>query len=527
MKKLVSIIIIGFLFFNLYSQNHFVKSFDTYTHSIYGMCKINSTTLALTGKANDSASGNWDFILIKTDLNGNILFSKKYNDSLFSDEAYDIISVSDGGFLLTVVSDSIGGAFNPYPEIVRIDSSGNLIWGKKFITSKNSELLSSIECLNGDFAFAGYQDGVLGTEAILLLTNHSGDTLWSRKLGSPGFGTEVFRDILETEDNNLLVLGNTPLGAGAGDLLVAKYTMQGDTIWTRTYGTSGQDYGNSVLKASNGSFYLSGFTYFPSTNKKGSFIIKIDSTGSIIWSTIIGTNYGSTIYKTIELPNKDLLLSGTVKTINGGVSDGLIAITDSLGVLKSAVSYGGLPYEELRDITIMNDSTCISSGSIIDNTISLSKTILVRQNTNNLNSCFGSNILLNDTLVAFQEGHGLSTYENSFQIAPKIFTTVNMQLVDLTICADSALTNFELAPVNDQIRIYPNPFTSQTCVLFSKEMKNSTVKIIDVFGKEIYGIDFTGKQLLIERNTLKEGIYFLQIVDDNKNVVTRKIEVVQ
>lgn len=526
MKKLIQTILICFLFTNLYSQNEFIKSFDSYDHSIHGMCKINSSTYALTGPENDSAFGDWDFILIKADTNGNIIFSKKFIDTLFWDESYDILSVSDGGFLVTVYSDTIGGftAIRRFPEIVRIDSFGNPMWSKKFITNKDSRLSSSIECKNGDFVFGGEQDGIFGTEAIIIRINHFGDTLWSEKIGSPGYGSERINDLIETDDNNLLVIGLTEIGVGSGDIFVAKYNVAGDTLWTRTYGTAGSDYGVSVIQASDGSFYLSGFTNFnPTGTPTGNFIIKIDSIGSIIWSTMIGTNHKFRSYKILELPNKDLLLSGQVATNDGGQSDGLLAITDSLGVFKSAASYGGSAYEELRDVILINDSTCIAAGNIIHQSISHSNAFLIKQNTNNLHSCFGSNILLNDTLVTFQEGHGLSIYSNSFRVVQKYFATVNMPLVDSTLCSNISLNNFELTPMYDEILIYPNPFTSQTSLLFFKEMKNISVKIIDILGKVIMEINFTGKQLIIEKGTMKEGIYFLQIVNENKSIVNRKI----
>lgn len=41
--------------------------------------------------------------------------------------------------------------------------------------------------------------------------------------------------------------------------------------------------------------------------------------------------------------------------------------------------------------------------------------------------------------------------------------------------------------------IFPNPFTYQTTISFSEVQKNSTIKIIDVLGKEIKEINFAGK----------------------------------
>lgn len=73
------------------------------------------------------------------------------------------------------------------------------------------------------------------------------------------------------------------------------------------------------------------------------------------------------------------------------------------------------------------------------------------------------------------------------------------------------------------INISPNPFTFQTNILFNEAQKNSTIKIMDILGKEIKSINFKGKQLTIEKGEMKEGIYFVQVIDENKNVVNKKI----
>lgn len=71
--------------------------------------------------------------------------------------------------------------------------------------------------------------------------------------------------------------------------------------------------------------------------------------------------------------------------------------------------------------------------------------------------------------------------------------------------------------------IAPNPFTSETTITFDEEQKSTTIKIMDVLGKEIYKQHFTGKEFIIERGDFKKGIYFVQVVDANKYVVNKKI----
>jgi len=76
---------------------------------------------------------------------------------------------------------------------------------------------------------------------------------------------------------------------------------------------------------------------------------------------------------------------------------------------------------------------------------------------------------------------------------------------------------------NSGITISPNPFTSETTISFNELQKNTTIKIMDAIGKEIKTINFTGKQLVIEKGEMSKGIYFLQITDEKKNIVNKKI----
>ena len=71
--------------------------------------------------------------------------------------------------------------------------------------------------------------------------------------------------------------------------------------------------------------------------------------------------------------------------------------------------------------------------------------------------------------------------------------------------------------------IEPNPFTSETTITFIEEQKNITIRILDSFGKEIKTFNLTGRQQTIERGEMKTGVYFVQTVDVNKNIITKKL----
>jgi len=71
--------------------------------------------------------------------------------------------------------------------------------------------------------------------------------------------------------------------------------------------------------------------------------------------------------------------------------------------------------------------------------------------------------------------------------------------------------------------VFPNPFTSQTTIVFNKEIKNASLKIFDVVGNEVRNINFSGSQILIEKEDLNKGIYFINVISENEVIANEKI----
>jgi hypothetical protein len=76
---------------------------------------------------------------------------------------------------------------------------------------------------------------------------------------------------------------------------------------------------------------------------------------------------------------------------------------------------------------------------------------------------------------------------------------------------------------NNNCSIYPNPMNSHVTINFAQWQTNATVRIINLFGKEIKAINFNGRELTIERGNIQPGIYFVQAIDEKKRVTSRKI----
>ncbi|MCW3083232.1 MAG: hypothetical protein JWP12_598 [Bacteroidetes bacterium] len=75
---------------------------------------------------------------------------------------------------------------------------------------------------------------------------------------------------------------------------------------------------------------------------------------------------------------------------------------------------------------------------------------------------------------------------------------------------------------NASFSVYPNPFESVATVAFTDEQNNSTIRITDLAGREIKAINFSGKQLELQKDELTAGVYFIQ-VETKKGIQTRMV----
>lgn len=71
--------------------------------------------------------------------------------------------------------------------------------------------------------------------------------------------------------------------------------------------------------------------------------------------------------------------------------------------------------------------------------------------------------------------------------------------------------------------IFPNPFTSEAKIVFNVPQTNTKIQLLDVLGKELQSVSFSGTEFTIYRESLSASMYFVQIKDASGKVATRKI----
>jgi hypothetical protein len=107
-----------------------------------------------------------------------------------------------------------------------------------------------------------------------------------------------------------------------------------------------------------------------------------------------------------------------------------------------------------------------------------------------------------------------NTAEIYFDLNPAIVTntTVNTLWVDDAGLNDNA--------VDQTLKVYPNPFTESTTIMFTEDLQNYAIRVVDMLGNEVYAnAQLNGNQLEIDGAHFTSGIYLLMLIDKDLNEV--------
>jgi hypothetical protein len=75
----------------------------------------------------------------------------------------------------------------------------------------------------------------------------------------------------------------------------------------------------------------------------------------------------------------------------------------------------------------------------------------------------------------------------------------------------------------DVIRIYPNPANNEFSISLDNHLQIQEIEIIDTYGRILKQVEIIKDVLTIDIHDLKSGIYFLRVLDENKNAFFEKI----
>ena len=287
-----------------------------------------------------------DFWVSKLDSSGAIIWEYSFGFA-GSDTPYSIIQTNDNGYLLSgvldvsasngqgdrklILSRHAGGDF----WVIKLNASGVKQWSNYYGGSFTDTAYDAIQTEDDGYIIIGSSDSDdvditnnLGSyDFWILKISATGTLVWEKSFG----GSEIDEayGISQAADGNYLIVGDTrsndldiSQNNGAADLWIIKITPEGTLLWEKTLGGSSFDVGRSVSKTQDNGFLIAGSSRSTDgslTSNKGqndAWIIKINSSGNLVWQKTIGGSNVDFFYDAVELNDQTIIAVGDSNSSN-------------------------------------------------------------------------------------------------------------------------------------------------------------------------------------------------------------------
>jgi hypothetical protein len=301
-----------------------------------------------------------DVYLIKTNASGDTVWTKTYGGT-GNDAGYFVQQTTDGGYIVVGYTLSFSASRDVY--LIKTDSSGDTTWTKTYGGAGNDIAYSVQQTADLGYIVTGYTSshGAGAQDVYLIKTNASGDTLWTRTYG--GTGDDEGSSVRQTSDGGYIIAGLTSsFGAGTYYAYLIRTNASGDTLWTRTYGWGLAAEGSSVRQTSDGGYIVTGYTYPSAPTTYDVFLVKTNSVGDTLWTRAYGgagADYGYSVRQTTD---GGYIVAGTTRlSPNFDVNVYLIK-TNASGDTLWTSKYGGGADDEGNSVQQTTDGGYIIAG---------------------------------------------------------------------------------------------------------------------------------------------------------------------
>lgn len=469
-----------------------------------GGCILGMGTMSDIGTGNIDtfcAMGSIRSIFLKYSGSGTLEWFKCIQDDGDTSLAY-MYPNNDGGAIFG------GEFFSGYGwgfYISKQDANGNLVWGKAYSKGKSTLLRDMTETRDGGYIMAGqvyYTDtnatihhGDWTVDDIWVLKlDSSGNKVWSTVIGGTDY--DYVKSVVEAPEKGCYVVGSTRSNDydcagnhGSIDMYVARLDSQGNIMWHRDLGGSGDEFNGYACSNGNGGVIIAGVGGSPDGDLNHYvqglmyWVIDLDSSNNIKWENCYGGGGHEEANAICRGNDGSIWVTGFSKYKGGqvdsayGDDDIYVVHLDSAGVYLSSLVLGSSDYD---------------IGSVISPL------------ANNFVLCAGEYSKDNGNLSMLPQFGGFSTTDALIaEFAP---WTTGIR---------------EIARESKILIIYPNP-TLDKVAIKNRSNNNIGIQISNVFGQTVY----TG--IIHDENEIKvsdwnTGVYFVHAVDERGNWETAKL----
>ncbi|HLG04424.1 MAG TPA: T9SS type A sorting domain-containing protein [Bacteroidia bacterium] len=464
--------------------------------------------IMVAGTTISYGAGFFDFYLLKLNSFGDTIFSRIYGSAEY-ETLNGAIQTNDGGYLLVGDKSQNGPPFGPNDLLViKTTSTGTLSWSKIIDFAYIEVRPSVIQAFDGGIVIAGSAlDTTFNWRGFIVKLSSTGSVVWFKSYDFAA-NTIFFESIKETGGG--FVLAGTINDSLGTDMLLLRVGSTGIMAWAKRIGTIESCQGENVLVTASGDILLAGYENPANINQDQSMLIaRLNSGGTLSWFRKYQLA-GIDTYPTWldEDGNGNIILSGFIENITAGPY-GFLVQTSSTGTVNWANAYGGYN-NTLNGVTTFTNSSYVAAG-IMASTHSANDPLsvyVVRCNNSGISGCYELAFSFTSTLLSGSPVNCTATTSGN----P---TLINfpVQVNAGAVVLDGCTVGVSEPEDQFQLEVYPNPFSQTTTFQFSDILPlPDEIIILDALGREVKRQKVFSAQTEVNRNGLADGLYFYHIL---------------
>lgn len=510
----------------LHAQHVFEKAYGSAGDDLLlDLIQRPDSGFALAGYSSGFTNGLRDAYLLRTDKKGGLLWSKLYSGP-FANWLTGIIATDDGGYLLS-------GNYNKSNLdrdmcLIKTDMNGDTLWTRAYGGNNRDECNYALQTSDGGFLLAGFTlSYVFNDQDIYLVkTDSLGMVEWTSTIGDSG-KQDVFH-VIELDEGYLMAGYAYGIGAGESDMYLARLTGSGDTLWTRTYGTANGDWSAEYILPVAGGYAIVGWAGEHSVNDVDMALLRTDTSGNMLWMKGYGGSDDDRGYNIFQMDDRGYLLSGRTASFGAGNYDVYLVRTDASGDTLWTSTLGGPQFDHAFDAIATVDSGYALAYRTSSYGFGQYSGYMMKILPNGFSGCpiqaAGAEV---KTLIPVVGSGGI--LGSGVSISQPILEVISPNTIVTAIC-DSLVTKEGIDTTdhittlsNISISLYPNPTSDKLTIELDQFLSTYSLFLMDLTGKTVLQTHITQNKTTISTTSLSPGMYFYELRDEKGRIATGKV----
>jgi len=228
----------------------------------------------IVGTTYSFGNGAADVYFLRIDADGDTVWTRTYGGT-DSEAGWWFQKTSDGGYVIVGQTMSFGsGDKDVY--LVKTDENGEALWTRAYGGPGDDRGFWVGQTPDEGYLITGWTSsfGAGGLDIYVIKTDANGDTIWTVTHG--GSGDDVGKALVLTPDGGYLIAGYTSsFGQGGFDVYLFRADANGDSLWAATYGGVEDDAANSVQATTDGGYIIAGYTASFGQGNNDFYLLKV------------------------------------------------------------------------------------------------------------------------------------------------------------------------------------------------------------------------------------------------------------